>query len=94
MVYKVRIEKGVMGRAIIMVPISESPVDTAVFNACVEAHLGHDCRNTKEIEEVYTYWNENELRILKVLNDVMIDSLKPEEMKKIEDAVIRMLEND
>ena len=50
--YKARIKEGVLGKAIHIVPISENPVNRAVFNGVVSAHFGRDLASTYEIERV------------------------------------------
>ena len=76
-----------------MIPLSESRVDRAVFNACIEVVLGREVQTDEEFEKVSEWKAEREDRIVEALEKFgLIDVEKEEELVKLEKFVKKELE--
>lgn len=86
--YELKIEKHVRGNAIDMVPLSESKVDRAVFNGCVNAVLGRNVKTAEEFEKVIGFKDEREDEIIESLEEFgLIDVEKENELSMLEKHV-------
>jgi len=91
--YPVRMKKGIKGPAFIIVPISESLVDRAVFNGLVRKSLGKDQMESEdEMKKVIRIkWN-NEDQILQLLEQskIMVHyDPRVDELKAIEEYIFK-----
>jgi len=92
--YKLRIAKGIVGPAYIMVPLSEGDIDRAVFNAVARIVLGKDHVDTQgEFNRVAKIKDESEDEIYKVLEDApkVHDPPTLQECRAVEDYVFEHL---
>lgn len=88
MVYEPKIRKGVRGNAIDMMPLSESMVDRAVFNACIEVVLGREVKTNEEFRKVVEWKDTREEEIVEALGEFgLIDVDKEEDLAKLEKFV-------
>ncbi|RLC73897.1 MAG: hypothetical protein DRI61_17630 [Chloroflexi bacterium] len=86
--YPLKIKKGIKGPAWIMVPLSESMVDRAVFNGIMRKILGKEfCETQEEFERVVRIKDRHEddvVRLLKESQLLVHDPPLKEELERIE----------
>jgi len=93
-VYPVRMKKDLRGPAFFIVPISESPVDRAVFNGIVRSVLGDDSivETQEQLRKVcrIKYHNESQIVELLARSKLMVhDPPSVGELQAIEDYIAK-----
>lgn len=87
-------EDGVKGPAYIMVPISENPVNRAVFNGVAKAEFGRPLKDADEIEEVWRLQTSNYGDAIdEALEDFgVVDPTDEDDQRELESAIEEAVE--